>query len=326
MCRNISAHAHCGMAAIVFASMLPGTIGAKAADEPAASARAKAVWQDGSARHDFVMDEQTLAIQPLERAADDKAGSDGRAVCILVVPRRPASGNPWSWRDLHRDHQPPAEAELLARGFHLAFITPGSPRQRDAWLAFLTEKHRLSRRPVCVGMSAAGELRAGTAKASITPADVKMPVHDACYARSLVLDVGGERIAIVAVNLGIYTSEHLVAACKERFGISHLVLSSSHTHSGPGRNRAAFLEERIIGVVEAAVKDMFPRGSPPGTGASPNWGSTAWSCARTGTPASPGSGTTTIRPRTPSGSPSARSTRRSASSRSRICKAGRAPS
>ena len=73
-----------------------------------------------------------------------------------------------------------------------------------------------------------------------------------------MLDVGGERVAIVAVDLGIYTSEHLVAACKERFGISHLVLSSSHTHSGPGRGYAAFFEERIIQVVEAAVKDMFP--------------------------------------------------------------------
>ena len=85
-----------------------------------------------------------------------------------------------------------------------------------------------------------------------------MPVHDTCYARSLVLDVGGERVAIVAVDLGIYTSEHLVAACKERFGVAHLVLSSSHTHSGPGREHAAFFEERITRVVEAAVKDMFP--------------------------------------------------------------------
>ena len=62
----------------------------------------------------------------------------------------------------------------------MAFITPGPPRQRDAWLAFLTENHRLSRRPVSVGMSTAGELRAGTAKVSITPEDVKMPVHDTC--------------------------------------------------------------------------------------------------------------------------------------------------
>ena len=140
----------------------------------------------------------------------------------------------------------------------MAFITPGAPRQREAWLAFLTDKHRLSRRPVSAGMSAAGELRAGTAKISITPDQIKMPVHDPCYARSLVLDVGGERIAIVAVDLGTYSNERLVAACKERFGISHLVLSSSHTHSAPGRGYGDFFEERITRVLEAAVKDMVP--------------------------------------------------------------------
>ncbi len=228
------------------------------ADAPPAIESAKAAWHDGSARYDFVMDEQTLAIKPLTVATDDKAGSDGLVRCILVVPKRAASGNPWSWRDLYRNHQPPAETELLARGFHLAYITPGPLRQRDAWHAFLTEKHRLSRKPVFVGMSTAGELRAGTAKVSITPEDGKTPVHDKVYARSLVLDVDGERVAFVSVDLGIYTSEKLVAACKERFGISHLVLSSSHTHSGPGRNYAAFFEERLIQVVEAAVNDMFP--------------------------------------------------------------------
>ena len=219
---------------------------------------AKAAWHDGSARYDFVMDEQTLAIKPSTVATDDKAGSDGPVRCILVVPKRATSGNPWSWRDLYRNHQPPAETELLARGFHLAYITPGPPRQRDAWHAFLTEKHRLSRKPVFVGMSTAGELRAGTAKVSITPDDGKMPVHDKVYARSLVLDVDGERLAFVSVDLGIYTSEQLVAVCKERFGISHLVLSSSHTHSDPGRSYAAFFEERLIQVVEAAVNNMFP--------------------------------------------------------------------
>jgi neutral ceramidase len=211
----------------------------------------------GFERHDFVMDEETLAIKSLDATTDDKAGRDRQVDCILVVPKRSAGGNPWCWRDHYRDHELPAETELLARGFHLAFITPGPPRQSAAWLAFLTEKRRLSKKPVFAAMSAGGELRAGTAKTSITPDDVKMAVHDACYARSLVLDVGGERVAIVAVDLGIYTSEHLVAACKQRFGISHLVISSSHTHSGPSRSHAAVFEERIIGVVEAAVKDMF---------------------------------------------------------------------
>ena len=116
----------------------------------------------------------------------------------------------------------------------------------------------MSTKPVLVGMSPAAELRAGTAKVSITPEDAKKPVHDKVYARSLVLDVDGERLAIVAVDLGIYTSEHLVAVCKERFGISHILLSSSHTHSDPGRSYAAFYEERLIQVVEAAVNNMFP--------------------------------------------------------------------
>jgi hypothetical protein len=130
MCGHIDRYACRGMVAIVLVSMLPASTDAKATDESPASERPKAAWLDGSARHDFVMDEQTLAITPLEAATDDKARSDARARCILVVPKRPVPSNPWSWRDLHRDHQPPAEAELLARGFHLAFITPGPPRQR----------------------------------------------------------------------------------------------------------------------------------------------------------------------------------------------------
>jgi neutral ceramidase len=257
MCGDLRMRAFTSLAILVAVALVHGPNVAAGAEAYATFEGEKTSWH-GFDRYDFVMDEQTLAITPLETATDDKARNEARAGCILVVPKRPARGNPWSWRDLQRNHQPPAETELLARGFHLAFITPGPPRQRDAWLAFLTHKYRLSRKPVVVGMSTAGELRAGTAKVSIMPDDVKMPVHDPCHARSLVLDVGGERLAFVAVDLGIYTSEHLVAACKERFGISHLVLCSSHTHSSPGRAHAAFFEERIIQVVEGAVKDMFP--------------------------------------------------------------------
>jgi neutral ceramidase len=254
---RVIGYAYHTIAALVFASMFLASIDAKAEDPPLATGSAKATWHDGSARFDFVMDEQTLAIKTAD-ATSYKAASDGLARCILVVPKRAVAGNPWSWRDLYRNHQPPAESELLARGFHLAYITPGPLRQRDAWYAFLTETHRLSRKPVFVGMSTPGELRAGTAKVSITPDDGKKPVHDKVYARSLVLDVAGERLAIVSVDLGIYTSEHLVAVCKERFGISQIVLCSSHTHSDPGRSYAAFYEERIIQVLESAVNSMFP--------------------------------------------------------------------
>jgi len=63
-----------------------------------------------------------------------------------------------------------------------------------------------------------GELRAGTAKINITPENPKKPVHDNVNARVLVLEIGGKRLAFVSVDLGIFTSEHLVATCKEKFG------------------------------------------------------------------------------------------------------------
>src|SRR6516162_6348117 len=87
-----------------------------------------------------------------------------------------------------------------------------------------------------------GELRAGTAKINITPENPKKPVHDPVNARALVLEVGGKRLAFVSVDLGIYTSEHLVVACKEKFGLSQMVLSSSHTHSDPGGAYKDFYE------------------------------------------------------------------------------------
>ena len=60
--------------------------------------------------------------------------------------------------EIQRDHRPQAETELLHRGFYLAFITPDGPRmsptkQWDAWDAYLTEKHGLSKKPAFVGMS-----------------------------------------------------------------------------------------------------------------------------------------------------------------------------
>jgi hypothetical protein len=82
------------------------------------------------------------------------------------------------------------------------------------------------------------------------------------FARSLVLDVKGERLAFVSVDLGIYTSEHGLAVCQERFSISQLLLKSPHTHSDPGGRYAALYEERIIQAMEAAVTNLFPARIP----------------------------------------------------------------
>lgn len=103
-----------------------------------------------------------------------------------------------------------------------------------------------------------GELLAGTAKISITPDNPGKPVHDPVNARVLVLEIGGKRLAFVSVDLGVYTSEHLVAACKQKYGLAQMLLSSSHTHSDPGGSFKDFYEQQIISTMDAAIKNMFP--------------------------------------------------------------------
>jgi hypothetical protein len=125
----------------------------------------KSSWRDGFDRYDYLMDEATLEIQPFRRGEDERFGikdpPKGKRRCVVIVPRRPALGNPWSWRGCYWDHQPQAEVELLRRGFHIAYISANATlkpdKTWDAWYAFLTEKHGLSRKPAFVGMSRGGE-------------------------------------------------------------------------------------------------------------------------------------------------------------------------
>jgi len=122
-------------------------------------------WHEGFARYDFVMDEQTLAITPFTAPAGEKFGigapATGQRRCVVIVPKSPARGNPWSWRGCYWDHQPQTEVELLRRGFHIAYISadavlkPG--KEWDAWYTFLTEGHGLSKKPAFIGMSRGGE-------------------------------------------------------------------------------------------------------------------------------------------------------------------------
>jgi pimeloyl-ACP methyl ester carboxylesterase len=115
----------------------------------------KTAWH-GFDRYDYFMDEATLAVKPATAAAEK-----GQRRCIVVVPKDPAHGNPWSWRGCYWDHEPQTEIELLKRGFHIAYITADASlkpdKHWDAWYAFLTEKHGLFRKPAFIGMSRGGE-------------------------------------------------------------------------------------------------------------------------------------------------------------------------
>jgi hypothetical protein len=111
-----------------------------------------------------------------------------------------------------------------------------------------------------------GQFLAGTAKVNMTPAGDE-PLHDSIYARSLVLDQGGRRIAFVSVDLAVFTSERVERVCKEKYGVSEVMLCSSHNHSEPqkgggsfekGNPYAPFYEDRIINAVGVAAGGLFP--------------------------------------------------------------------
>jgi hypothetical protein len=142
-----------------------GAVRLNAQDLLASFGNEKTAWHEGFDRYDFLMDTVTLAIEPMKAPEGEKFGvgepATGKRRCILIVPKKAAPGNPWSWRGCYWDYQPQTEIELLRRGFYIAYISasgtlkPG--REWDAWYAFLTEKHGLSPKPAFVGMSRGGE-------------------------------------------------------------------------------------------------------------------------------------------------------------------------
>src|SRR5436190_20872766 len=84
--------------AMVLSSPFPG----HAAASYVPFAGEKSEWHDGFERHDYVMDEQTLALTPFQRPDGEKFGvkdpAPGQRRCIVVVPKQAAPGNPWSWQ------------------------------------------------------------------------------------------------------------------------------------------------------------------------------------------------------------------------------------
>ncbi len=104
--------------------------------------------------------------------------------------------------------------------------------------------------------AAPGKLMAGTAKVDITPPNPKYPVHDRLYARSLILDAGGMRIAFISYDNTGYSNNKLVAELKKKYNLQNIYFCQSHTHSGgwgdPARTEALFTE-----VIDKASKSMF---------------------------------------------------------------------
>jgi neutral ceramidase len=133
--------------------------------------------------------------------------------------------------------------------------------------------------------TAAAELRAGVARVDITPSTLMTMygyanrkcgpangTHDPLFAKVLVLDAGGTRVAIVTADVGSLVSENLRREVASKLEIPVLLLAASHTHSAPsflpfgsapatGADATAYLtelERRIFRAVEDASRSLFP--------------------------------------------------------------------
>lgn len=103
---------------------------------------------------------------------------------------------------------------------------------------------------------AAQTLKAGTAKINITPPTPRYPVHDSLYARSLILEANGTRIAFLAVDLGGYNNIPLKEALMKKFNLQEVYFCPQHTHSAQSGEKS-WLEDKLTQVLERASKDMF---------------------------------------------------------------------
>lgn len=149
--------------ALVTLGVIDTVRAAETSSSPSDFTGEKSSWH-GFDRYDFVMD-TNLSLQPFNVPAGENSGvgdpASGQRRCIIVVPKQAAPGKPWSWRGCYWDHQPQTEVGLLNRGFHIAYISANATlkpgKEWDAWYAFLTEKHGLSKKPGFIGMSRGGE-------------------------------------------------------------------------------------------------------------------------------------------------------------------------
>ena len=124
--------------------------------------------------------------------------------------------------------------------------------------------------------TAQAELRASVAKVDITPkthepmwgfedrTDPSTGTLDPLYARILVLEAEGKRIAIVALDLGRSFGEplldHLKEAVSKSSGISCLLVSATHTHGAPVikdeyEGGPPEWEQRALDGIAAAIKN-----------------------------------------------------------------------
>lgn len=125
--------------------------------------------------------------------------------------------------------------------------------------------------------SGSGPLRAGASRIDYTPARDQLPagfrgVLDPIYVRTLVVDDGRSRAALVAIDAGaiptdLYTRVSARAAKELNIPPAQLLISATHTHSVPFRLDAS-IEQKIVQGLHDAVARLKPARMAWGTGLS----------------------------------------------------------
>ncbi|MEO8314111.1 MAG: neutral/alkaline non-lysosomal ceramidase N-terminal domain-containing protein [Pseudomonadota bacterium] len=125
--------------------------------------------------------------------------------------------------------------------------------------------------------AADASFRAGASRVDYTPTKDKLPrningVLDPIYVRSIVVDNGRTRAALISVDTGGIQSDlygKVSAQAAKDLGIpaAQLLLSATHTHSVPGQ-AGADLEQKIMQSLREAVARLQPARLAYGTGLS----------------------------------------------------------
>ena len=126
-------------------------------------------------------------------------------------------------------------------------------------------------------------LRAGLSRIDITPpaghemggyAARKKPAsgtHDPLYATVLVLESGGNSLALVTCDLRSFVSTRVGDLAKLKFGVQTTIISVSHSHSGPltWEKRTAWYteaEDKMVEAIGKAKQAMFDASLSTSTG------------------------------------------------------------
>ena len=134
-----------------------------------------------------------------------------------------------------------------------------------------------------------GVLYAGVATIDITPpdgitlsgygerSDIKSKgIHDPIYIKVLVLEVDGNRFAIISCDLINYYNKTVLDVAREKYNIPHVLISFSHTHGGPNlsdsKAYAVTVEKAMIDGLGKAVDNMFPAKISAGSKSFPQLG------------------------------------------------------